>query len=357
MAGARATLDDMRSAEDVLLEARTARARAARRRVMAATGGGVMLGLIGGAAAAVLFSAGIARRIAEVTANARHLAEGEPLASTPPARDEVGQLAASLSAASALLRERDDLLQRRLAALTKSNAELESFSYSVSHDLRAPLRHIAGFGGLLEKRLGAVPDAEAARYVRTIIESAARMGRLVDDLLSFSRMGRMKMNEEPVDLNAVVRDVVREIEHEVSGRQIRWTTHPLPAVTGDPALMRLAFSNLISNAVKYTQTRNVAEIEIGAQPVSNGERVVYVRDNGVGFEMAYVHKLFGVFERLHSTDAFEGTGIGLANVRRIIARHGGRTWAEGAVDRGATFFMSLPVERELGVAAPAGAGA
>ena len=149
------------------------------------------------------------------------------------------------------------------------------------------------------------------------------------------------MLEQRVNFDAVVEEIVRDAARHVPGRQIKWTTHPLPPVAGDAAMLRLVFANLVSNAVKYTAPRAVAEIEIGAEPAGNGERVVYVRDNGVGFDMAYVDKLFGVFQRLHTADQFEGTGIGLANVRRIIQRHGGRTWAEGTVDGGATFFVSL----------------
>lgn len=342
MAELRRQLQDMQHAEDVLLEARSSRARGARRRALAATGGGVMLGLTGGIIAALLFTSGIGRRITVATDNARRLAAGEPFAPMPMAWDEVGALGASLSAAADLLRQRNELLQRRMDDLRTANAELESFSYSISHDLRAPLRHIAGFATLLDKRAGDTLDPEAARYLRTIVDSAARMGRLVDDLLAFSRMGRSDMRGKRVDLDEVMHEAVQEVSQDTGGRQINWTTHPLPSVVGDPVMLRYAFVNLLSNAVKYTGTRAVAEIEIGEHPAAGGERVVFVRDNGVGFDMAYVDKLFGVFQRLHGADQFAGTGIGLASVRRIVERHGGRTWAEGTVGHGATFFVSLP---------------
>jgi light-regulated signal transduction histidine kinase (bacteriophytochrome) len=168
------------------------------------------------------------------------------------------------------------------------------------------------------------------------------MGRLLDDLLAYSRMGRAEMLCHDVNLTDIVNEVVAEAGADTAGRTIQWHTRPLPLVRGDRNMLRAAFINLVGNAVKYTSTRQVAEIEIGSQPATNGDRVVYVRDNGVGFDMAYADKLFGVFQRLHGPDEFEGTGIGLANVRRIVQRHGGKTWAEGSVDHGATFFISLP---------------
>jgi PAS domain S-box-containing protein len=239
------------------------------------------------------------------------------------------------------IRALNDQLEQRVAELNALTQELEAFSYSVSHDLRAPLRHITGFAAMLDKSAAASLDDQGRRYLRTISEAATRMGQLIDDLLVFSRMGRSEMQLGRVDLAALVEDVRREIASDLNGRSVSWNIHPLPAVRADAATLRLVLTNLMSNAVKYSATRPAAEIEIG----SNGtptETVVFVRDNGVGFDMQYAHKLFGVFQRLHSTDQFEGTGIGLANVRRIIHRHGGRVWAESAVDRGATFFFSLP---------------
>ena len=233
-------------------------------------------------------------------------------------------------------------LHDRLAEREVANRELEAFSYSVSHDLRAPLRHVTGFAQLLEKSAGGSLDDTGRRYLATISESARQMGRLIDDLLGFSRMARAEVHRTRVDLAALVSGVQQELQARLGERDVVWRVGDLPAVEADPALLRLALVNLLSNALKYSGTRPRSEIEVGA--VSNGgkETVVFVRDNGVGFDMRYADKLFGVFQRLHRQEEFEGTGIGLANVRRIIQRHGGRTWAEGVPDSGATFYFSLP---------------
>ncbi|ATB35325.1 two-component system sensor histidine kinase/response regulator [Cystobacter fuscus] len=229
----------------------------------------------------------------------------------------------------------------RTAQLQESNQELESFSYSVSHDLRAPLRHILGFAELLGKSAGGSLDDKSRRYLRTIMESAQKGGQLVDDLLAFSRLGRGELKRTRVDLVPLVDDLRAELAPEAEGRRVLWHVAPLPLVLGDPALLRLVLKNLLSNCLKYTRPRSEALIELSSEE-SPREVVIHVRDNGVGFEMQYVDKLFGVFQRLHTSEQFEGTGIGLANVRRIISRHGGRVWAEGAVDEGATFHFTLP---------------
>ncbi|MGB8353967.1 MAG: CHASE3 domain-containing protein [Chthoniobacteraceae bacterium] len=227
--------------------------------------------------------------------------------------------------------------------LESVNAELEAFSYSVSHDLRAPLRHIGGFAEMLEKRAAATLDEKSRRYVTTIIEAAKRMGVLIDDLLVFSRMGRSEMSDAKVDMNSLAQEVIQELRTDQNGRSVVWKCQPLPAVHGDPALLRQVLINLFSNAVKYSRPRDPAVIQVGCNDGAlAGETVFFVKDNGVGFDMAYADKLFGVFQRLHRADEFEGTGIGLANVRRIILRHGGRTWAESKPDAGATFFFTLP---------------
>ena len=247
---------------------------------------------------------------------------------------------------ASLRASRDDLERRvdqRTAELTAVNQELEAFSYSVSHDLRAPLRHVSGFVALLRSHAGPTLDEQSQRYLTTIGDASTRMGQLIDDLLAFSRVSRTALVKAPVDLNAVTHEAQSEVAAQAVDREIAWTIHPLPRAQADRALLRLALVNLLSNAVKYTRTRTRACIEVGARS-EPGETVVFVADNGVGFDMAYAHKLFGVFQRLHRLEEFDGTGIGLANVRRIIQRHGGRVWAEGAIDRGATFCFSLPKE-------------
>jgi signal transduction histidine kinase len=236
------------------------------------------------------------------------------------------------------LRSRGELLQA-------ANKELEAFSYSVSHDLRAPLRHIDGYAALLSKAAGEALNDKARRYLQTISDSAKQMGQLIDDLLVFSRMGRQDMLRTTVSLDQLIKTVLHDLRLDLQERVISWTMHPLPNVSGDPAMLRQVFVNLVSNALKFTATRPEAKIEIGVAKEGPRDVEIFVRDNGVGFDMQYVDKLFGVFQRLHRNDEFEGTGIGLANVRRIIHRHGGRTWAEGAADQGATFYFSLPLAR------------
>jgi PAS domain S-box-containing protein len=232
-------------------------------------------------------------------------------------------------------------LGKRTTELEATNKELESFAYSVSHDLRAPLRHLSGFAELLQKSTGDSLNDKSRRYLGTILDSAKRMGNLIDDLLSFSRISRAEAHRALVSLEQLVQEALGEVRQETEGRKVVWKLGPLPAWPCDRSMLRLVLVNLISNAVKFTRLRPQAEIEIGCQEEGPNRVVVFVRDNGVGFEMEYVNKLFGVFQRLHPTDAFEGTGIGLATVQRIVHRHGGRVWAEGRVDQGATFYFSL----------------
>ncbi|TAJ96777.1 MAG: hypothetical protein EPO39_19845 [Candidatus Manganitrophaceae bacterium] len=239
-------------------------------------------------------------------------------------------------------------VDERTGQLEAANKELEAFSYSVSHDLRAPLRHISGFAEMLKENEGERLDEKSRRYIDTILKSTHKMGNLIDDLLLFSRTAKTEMRIGRVRLDSLVREVIRELQPDLDGREIAWTIGPLPEVEGDAALLRQVWANLIGNAVKYTRTRPRADIEIG---VTSGkeERIFFVRDNGAGFDPRYAGKLFGVFQRLHRSDEFEGTGIGLANVRRIVHRHGGRTWGEGEVDQGATFYFSLPKKENAGI--------
>jgi PAS domain S-box-containing protein len=233
-------------------------------------------------------------------------------------------------------------LGKRSAELESTNKELEAFAYSVSHDLRAPLRHMVGYTELLQKNASSILDDKGRRYMTMILEAAKRMGTLIDDLLAFSRIGRAETRETMVSLNQLVKEVQGEVWQETEGRNVTWKIGSLPDLYGDRSMLRLVLVNLISNAVKFTRKCSQPEIEIGYTNERKDSVVVFIKDNGVGFDMKYVHKLFGVFQRLHKADEFEGTGIGLATVQRIIHRHGGHVWAEGELGAGATFYLSLP---------------
>ena len=230
----------------------------------------------------------------------------------------------------------------RTAQLESVNEELETFSYSVSHDLRAPLRQVLGFVNVLQQDAGPSLSEQSLGHLTTISQSAKRMEKLIDDLMAFARVGRAELQRRNVNLDELVRETLCDFQPDIKERNIVWQIHPLPPVQADRALLRMVLVNLISNAVKFTGGRAEAKIEIGSVPGGDGETVIFIRDNGAGFGPAYTEKLFGAFQRLHSQSEFEGTGIGLANVQRIIHRHGGRAWAEGAVDGGASFYFSIP---------------
>jgi light-regulated signal transduction histidine kinase (bacteriophytochrome) len=228
----------------------------------------------------------------------------------------------------------------RTAELEAANKELEAFSYSVSHDLRAPLRAVDGFSQAVLEDYGPQLPEEGRRDLQTIREGAQRMGTLIDDLLTFSRLSRTPLKKQTVDTGTLVRNVLEGLNSQREGREVEIRIGDLPKSQGDPALLNQVWVNLLSNALKYSRQRNPALIEIGCKREKD-ETVFFVRDNGAGFDMRYVNKLFGVFQRLHRADQFEGTGVGLAIVQRIIHRHGGRIWADAALNRGATFYFTL----------------
>ncbi len=239
-----------------------------------------------------------------------------------------------------VLRKAEEMAQLA-GELRETNKELESFSYSVSHDLRAPLRHIAGYTELLGEMEGGHMSERGKRFLENISEAARFAGVLVDNLLSFSQMGRSALHLSDVDLTAMVASIVEEMRPDYEGRNVEWKVQPMPRVVADATFIHMVLRNLINNAIKYTGNRERAVIELGAHQQTD-ETVLFIRDNGVGFDMQYANKLFGVFQRLHRMEEFEGTGIGLATVKRIVERHGGRVWADGRIDQGATFFIALP---------------
>ena len=244
------------------------------------------------------------------------------------------------------IRKLNDQLEARVlertAALQVVNHELEAFTYSVSHDLRAPLRHISGFSRILLEDFAPALPAEAQHHLQRIAQGAARMGKLIDELLNLARIGRHSLTIQPAVLSSIVRDVLALLEPEIAGRNVEWKIADLPVLECDPTLVRQVFQNLLHNALKYSRPRSPAVIEIG-QTEKHGQSVIFVRDNGVGFSMKYADKLFGVFQRLHRAEEFEGTGVGLATVQRIVHKHGGRVWAEAEIDRGATFYFTLGI--------------
>jgi len=249
------------------------------------------------------------------------------------------------------IRKLNEELERRVrertAELEAANKELEAFTYSVSHDLRAPLRHISGFSKILTEEFAASLPAEAQRHLQRIEEGTCHMGQLVDDLLNLARIGRRDLTLQVAGLKSVVEEVIGSLKPDIGERQVEWKIGNLPYVDCDTALMMQVFQNLLSNALKFTRPRPQAVVEVSTEE-KDGASLVYVRDNGVGFSMKYADKLFGVFQRLHRQEDFEGTGVGLATVQRIIQKHGGRIWAEAELDKGTTFYFTLGSSEKTG---------
>jgi len=241
--------------------------------------------------------------------------------------------------------ELNAILRQKLADLEAANRELEEFSYSVSHDLRTPLRAIEGFSAILVEDYADRLDSEGQRVIGVVREGARKMAQLIDDILAFSRVGRVEMSAASVDMNELVNGLLADFTDLLAGRDVHIEVAALPAVNGDRMMLRRVWQNLIDNAIKYTGAKDSAHIEIGVTS-SGDEQIFWIKDDGAGFDMRYVDKLFGMFRRLHGVDEFSGTGIGLAIVKRIVNRHGGRVWAEGRPDIGATFFFALPAGKE-----------
>lgn len=241
----------------------------------------------------------------------------------------------------ALNRDLEAHVVQRTAALTEALNDLEGFGYSVSHDLRTPLRAIDGFSRQLLKRYADKLDDEGKRYLNVVRDNTKKMSQLIDDILAFSRMGRLDISMSEVNMDGLAREVFEELRPNFAGRELTMEIKPLPPVHGDQAMLRQVWVNLLSNAIKFTRPKAAAQVEVGGR-TEGAEQIYYIKDNGAGFNMQYADKLFGVFQRLHGNEEFEGTGIGLAIVKRVITRHDGRVWAEGKVDEGATFYFTLP---------------
>ncbi|MCH7740426.1 MAG: HAMP domain-containing protein, partial [Chloroflexi bacterium] len=290
---------------------------------------------------AAITATGLARPIRTLENAATRFGRGDrAVRVTEDYGGEIGRLAHEFNTMADSLIQRENEINQRSLQLEAANKELAAFSYSVSHDLRSPLRTIDGFTRILEQDYASELSDEARRYLHLVRGGAQQMGTLIDDLLEFSRLGQRPIKKQKVDPATVVRQALSDLRAEQENRSVEIAIGPLPECDADPAMLRQVYANLLSNSLKFSRTRNPAVIEIGAIS-ENGSTVYFVRDNGVGFDIKYAEKLFGVFQRLHRAEEFEGTGVGTAIAQRIVHRHGGAIWAEAQVDRGATFFFTL----------------
>ena len=336
----RATIQDMQAEETGLLDQRSGNAKAAKPWTKVITVIGAVFGLsfLGLAWFAINREIGVSARARE-----------EISALNAELEQRVDERTTALRSSEREVHELNHELEKRVIQRTTqlevANQELEAFTYSVSHDLRAPLRHISGFSKILVEEFGPSLSPEAQRYLQRIQESTTRMGVLVDDLLNLARLGRKQLRCQVTGLDSVVQEVISDLKPESDGRQVEWRVSSLPFVECDPSLIKQVFQNLLSNALKYTRPRASTVIEVN-QTNADGQAVVFVRDNGVGFSMKYADKLFGAFQRLHRSEDFEGTGVGLATVQRIIQKHGGRVWVEAELDKGATFYFTIGIPEQ-----------
>jgi signal transduction histidine kinase len=304
---------------------------------------GSVVCVCGGVVAALVLASGVSRRAQTLARNAERLAHGLPIEPLPAAEDEIGRVDARLREAARLLQQRERELRDRTHELEAANHELEAFSYSVSHDLRAPLRAIDGFSEALEMDCAETLNDSGLDSLRRVRSAARRMSMLIDDLLDLSRLNRTEPKRQRVDIGGTAAAILAEFARRSPARGVEVSVEPGLVVDADPDLVHIALHNLLDNAWKYTGKTQRPRIEIGASPTGEA-RVFHVRDNGAGFDMSRVDKLFGAFQRLHPDRDFEGTGIGLAIVQRIVTRHGGRIWAEGCINAGATFYFTLEPE-------------
>jgi len=300
---------------------------------------GLVVGLLAGLAGIALFTAGISRRIAAAAANADRLGAGQPLEPADRSADDIGRLGDAQDRAAAELRSRMDDLQR-------ANRNLETFTYSVAHDLRAPLRALAGFSDALTEDCADALGEEGRGYAERIQAASGQMAVLIDDLLRLSRLSRAEMHLQTVDLGAEVTRIAAELQREDPDRRVHFAIQRPVRAQADSALVRTVLQNLVGNAWKFTSGRDDASIEFGTTPARDADVCCYVRDNGAGFDAAYAGKLFAPFQRLHTAREYPGTGVGLASVRQIVERHGGHAWAEGAVGEGATFYFTLDAKED-----------